>query len=141
MSHIIENVTIQYNHLIEPSTDWEPHKYSVTLGPLTDDQVAFLEDLGLGHRINYEKENMAPCINISQKVTNPKTGAINRVPIFKAADGETDFLENLGHGSKANVMFATYTSGFNQKQESILEGVQVVTLVEGEKPLKFGAVG
>lgn len=135
---ILRNVKAAYIHMLEPNTMFDPHKYQLTAGPLTEDQMSELDNAGLSHRVGYGKDH-SPHINFSTKVINPKTGALNKVPNFVDKDGTTPYTSLIGAGSLVNVMFVTYKSTFNGKTESILEGVQVVDAkdYDGIVPGKF----
>lgn len=134
----MNNVEVQYTHLLEPNTRFEPAKYQVTLGPLTPEQVEQLEKQDLGHLIQTNKE-YSPCINMSSKVHNPRTGALNPVPEYVGPDLQP-FTRVIGRGSTINVSYFTFVYQGTGATYATLTGVQVVTEVEVPEGERVGFV-
>lgn len=134
--HTVEGIAM-YPRLFENNRDMHEGFYGDCGGAYTIDVLLDKENLDIlsasGSRLKPRITDEGLTIKFKRKHEHPSVPALGGAPVVKDADGELwDESKLPGNGSKVKIAFTTYDTKMGKGTR--LEGVQILDLVEYERP-------
>lgn len=134
--HTVEGIAM-YPRLFENNRDMHEGFYGDYGGAYTIDVLLDKENLDAlsasGSRLKPRIAEEGLSIKFKRKHEHPSVPALGGAPVIKDAEGEFwDTSKFIGNGSKVKIAFTVYDTKMGKGTR--LEGVQVLELVEYERP-------